>query len=212
MCMLLFISFTAACSKEEIPRIPPGECAIVYQQINKVLGYEQPVLLDVDGNKESDITLNSVLLEYNDRPYLVLTVSGSSHLGNSTIISKLEATTGNANWSSPLHEGFTIFENATGERKWSMPQEKGYLAAIMDDGTNKEFSGLWIDKQKRYIGIAIHIQNTVHYGWICISHESGTKQFQVHDMAYNKKTGAVIKAGQKKEIFEGFVGSAGEKD
>lgn len=210
--LLLSVLVAAACKKSDIPRVPPGEGSIVYKEVNQILGYKQPVSLYIDGEGAPDVLLNSVLMEANDKPYVVLTVSAPSQSRNSTIVST-QTTTGDFGfWSSPLKEGYTIFENATGMRNWTKPQEKGYLAAIMDDGNTKEFNGLWIDKQKRYVGVSLYIRDNKHYGWICISHNSGTKQFVIHDLAYNNKPGAVIRAGQKKDGFEGWIGEPEGKE
>lgn len=210
--MLAIVLIATACNKDNIPRIPPGEGSIVYREVNQTLGYKQPVSLYIESKQAPDILFNSVLMEANDKPYLVLTVSAPSQSGNSTIVSTQASTGDFGFWSSPLKEGYTIFENATGDRNWTQPLEKGYLATIMDDGNTQEFNGLWIDKQKRYVGISLNIRGKKHYGWICISHNPGTKQFQIHDLAYNKQPGAVIKTGQKKDMFKGWTGEWTDKE
>ncbi|MBX2925135.1 MAG: hypothetical protein KF746_23240 [Chitinophagaceae bacterium] len=210
--LLVFFSLTAACNKNDIRGIPPGQGAIVYKQVNQLLSYEHPVALYVDDDHTPDIVLSNVLLEHNNKPYLVLTVRGASQSGNKSMLSNQPDITGNSFWASPLQEGFTIFENATGNRNWSNPNENGYLAAIMDDGNQTEYNGLWIGKQKRYLGISLLINGHIHFGWICMSHSANSKQIQVHDMAYNKKPGGVIKAGQQKELFEGLTGQGSGKD
>jgi len=59
------------------------------------------------------------------------------------------------------------------------------------------WEGAWKGYPDKYLGIRIKSADQFYYGWIKISSGSTKPEIIIHDFAYRKTAGVLIKAGDK---------------
>lgn len=186
---------TIACKKNNTDS--PGNTDIVYKKLDSVLGYERHSRLKIDNDTTTDIILNSVLMMQDNKPYLFLYARSSSQSGNKILVKQDSSLPPGGNWAQPLQAGDIIGPDVQNSNIWTSPSDRAIFAGIMDDGDTVIYSGLWIGLQRRYLAIQLNINNKMHFGWICVSHEAGKQELQIHELAYNNVPEQAIKAGQR---------------
>jgi hypothetical protein len=187
---------TAPETGETPPAGEPVGDGFAYKTLNKALGYNKPLFLDVDADGTTDFTFSSVLLEENDKPYLYLLATTKSGTGNKIFVQNGPDLVINALFTYPFENGQTIEPTEVNNGKWTEIGQKGFILGISETASSKEQCGLWVNKTDKYLGIQFKIAGQVHYGWVKLSHDSAKNEIVVKGFAYHK-TGGLIKAGQK---------------
>ncbi len=181
---------------ETPPAEEPVTDGFAYRKLDKVLGYNKPLFLDVDADGFTDFTFSSVLIEENDKPYLYLLATTKSGTGNKIFVQNGPDLVINALFTYPFENGQTIEPTVANNGKWTDIGQKGFILGASETSSSKEQYGLWINKTDKYLGIQFKIAGQVHYGWVKLSHDSIKNEILVKGFAYNKTSGP-IKAGQK---------------
>jgi hypothetical protein len=201
---LTLIAFTiliSACEREDNDSLNTDSLSkIAHKTLNitvESLQYNNPILLDLNNDGKVDYNLSSVLVEENDKPYLYLLVRGDSHSNNQVMVKTEPELILAAYWANPLNKDIEINNTPVADCKWNEQLTKGFFIGVMDDGVNKVYSGEWIGKQDKYLGLRFAIDGKYHYGWIRVSHTAGQDKLMIADYAYNKEADKSIKSGQK---------------
>jgi hypothetical protein len=174
----------------------PVTDGFAYRKLNKTLGYNKPLFLDVDADGTTDFTFSSVLLEENDKPYLYLLATTKSGSGNKVFVQKGPELVINALYTYPFEDGQTVEATTANNGKWTETGQKGFILGVSETANGKNQYGLWVNKTDKYLGIQFKIAGQVHYGWVRLSHDTAKNEIVIKGFGYNK-TGGVIKAGQK---------------
>jgi len=186
--------------KEEVLDVEISTGKYSYKALNTSvdsLQYNNPLLLDLNGDGTIDFYLTSVLIEENDQPYLYLLLNRKTPNLNKALVRQGEELGINGLWGVPLDAGVKIEEDAQAGKIWSADQTKTALLNLSDTGTSKVFGGEWLNKKDKYLGLKFIISGQYHYGWIRISHTQNEAKLAILDYAYNKLPGEPIRAGEK---------------
>jgi hypothetical protein len=161
------------------------------------LQYNNPIHLDLNNDGVIDYVLSSVLIENNDLPYLYLYINRKTPSLNRVLVRQGEELPLNALWAVPLDKDFEVRENLSASLSWSADEVKTALLNVSETATTRTFSGEWLGKKDKYLGLRFLIDGKTHYGWLRISHNLNEAKLAIKDYAYNKTAGQPIKAGEK---------------
>ncbi len=176
------------------PEVPNS--TVVYRKVNQVLGYNQHIFLDVDADGTSDFNFFSVLIHHDDMPNLYLLVTPKTAKGSSVLVEQGEELVVNALWSFPLIKEQLIRESPITGCIWTEPLMKGFIAGSSKTAGSESYTGLWIGKSDKYLGIRFKLNGKLHYGWIRLSHDKLKDEVTISDYAYSKSPEQSIAAGR----------------
>ena len=192
--LLLSVLIFAGISCKKSPEDHGDPSALIqHQTINKIVSYQNPVILSIEPNKVA-FSFTTMVVMNNNILHLVFKAGGDTQSGNKILLSNESLQPLNINWASSLTAN-TIIDNNT--NRWSNTQESGLLIAIAHVENDYTFKGTWAAKSKQYLGISLRKNDGIHYGWVCISHIADKQELQIHDWAYSKVAGKAIKAGER---------------
>lgn len=178
-----------------------GSTKLVYKALNVVvdsLQYNQPIQLDLNHDGNIDYYLSSVLLEYDDKPYLYLYINRKTPSLNQILVKSGEELPLNALWAVPLNEATKIDSFTNSNTLWSGPLLKAGLLNVSENENGRTFGGEWIGKKDKYLALRFEIEKgQYHYGWLRISHNVNEAKLAILDYAYNQVPEQAILAGNK---------------
>ena len=199
--LFLLIIVISACKKEKDTPLPlKPSSGISFKALNITidsLQYTNPIQLDLDNDGSIDYNLSSVLLEQEDLPYMYLFIRGDSRAKNQIMVKAEPELALAGYWVNPFNKDVEINNAPVSGCKWNDLLTKGFLMGLSDNGINKVFSGAWIGKQDKYVGLKFTVGGKYHYGWLRVSHMAGRESLLVADCAYNEEPGKSIMAGQR---------------
>ena len=181
-------------SGETQPESPNS--SLVYRKVNMVVGYNKQISLDIDADGISDFNFFGQLIYHDEKPHLYLLVSPKTAKGASVMVKEGEELVINALWTFPLEKETIIQANPTQGCIWTEPLMKGFIAGSSKTSTSEEYTGLWIGKQQRYMGIKFKLNGKFHYGWVKLSHNKLDDEVTLDAYAYNKLPEQGIIAGK----------------
>jgi hypothetical protein len=176
------------------PETPNGN--IVYRKVNMVVGYNKQISLDVDADGVSDFNFFGQLIYHNEKPHLYLLVTPKTIKGSSVMVQNGEELVINALWSFPLEKETVVRENPVSGCIWTEPLMKAFITGSSKTPTSEEYSGLWIGKEQKYMGIRFKLDGKFHYGWVKLSHDKLKDEVTINDYAYSKLPEQGIAAGK----------------
>lgn len=183
-----------SCTKP--PLVPDQDpIEMKYALVDQTWSYGKQLSLFLDQKEKSVIVFDTELIINNGKPYTIFTVKPTSPLGHTLLLSPHALMPYGQYFASAVIPGFAIYEQPTGQKRWGSSMEKGLLLAVCDNGKTAEFAGSWHNKQRMYLGIALQMDDGVHYGWVSLSHTAGKKEMTVHEWAYSTKPHRIVKAG-----------------
>lgn len=193
--IFLILNIISSSCKKDREHYDGDELSIHYEVINKTVSYQQPVTLYIEPNKPG-LRFTTVLVMNNNTAHLMFKANSPSQSGNKIILSDQSLQPYGVSWSAPLPKNVVIDNNTTIPNKWSSILESGLLIAVAYEQNNTVLKGLWNKKSRQYLGLSLKMNDGIHYGWVCISHEVNKQELQIHDWAYNAIAGQPVKAGQ----------------
>jgi len=169
---------------------------IVYTQLDKELGYNKFITVDVDQNGKNDFYFTSVLI-YDGQSHLFLMASPVSSSGAKLLLNSTEELVMNGMWAKDLVANTPIDGSQAPATLWSNFMIKGVVLDQIDHGGGvNTLHGPWVGKTDRYLGMQIVINGVVHYGWIHFAHTAGEAKLRIVGIAYHEIAGQMIRAGQ----------------
>lgn len=183
-----------SCTKP--PLIPDqNTIEMKHEIVNQTWTHGKELFLFLNQEEKAAIVFDTELIVNNGQSYTIFTVKPASQFGHKVLLSPHALMPYGQYYASAVIPGFAVYAQPTGHKRWGSGMEKGLLLTVCDNGKAGEFSGSWHNKQRMYLGIALRMNDGVHYGWISMSHMAGKKEMTVHEWAYSAKPHQVVKAG-----------------
>lgn len=183
-----------ACKKENQMQ---ADNKIVHKQVNAVMDFDNPVLLDVDGNQQIDFSFFTVEGIEGEQQFLYLTAYTEMESGNKIVVRNQPIEDDWGYWAKAFNKDDQIGTITPDGFKWNNNLTTAFLMISETLVNNdKDMYGPWKNKQNTYLGIQIKKNGKTHYGWVRLSHVTGKEQIIVNDYAYNQVPDQPIKAGQ----------------